>query len=321
MSHLHPASAGTLRAAKTAHMTNDAIDAYGQDGGLPVPRIKRQVCLALAVSSVIPLLMLAWAVYARLIPLLDPVRHAGEIVRVQAVLVFTTLLIIAGVFIIWDLAIALSQRSSLAAVARHAADVHYFARRFERAYADLEAANARLQEASFKDEVTGLYNRRFFSIRLEEEIARYRRFGHPVSVVLLDIDSFKALNDDLGHAAGDEALRVVGEALTANSRGINVISRYGGDEFAMLLVETPKSGAECYAERIRGVLAQHVFAHGRRVTASFGVAALPDDSGPAGDLVRAADEALYDAKRAGKNRVCRFRGAGIPTLHGGSITV
>ena len=302
-------------------MINDANDTYGQDGGRAMSRIKRQVCLALAVSSVIPLLMLAWAVYARLIPLLDPVRHAGEIVRVQAVLVFTALLIIAGVFIIWDLAIALSQRADLAEVAWHTAEVHHVAQRFQRAYADLEATNARLQEASFKDEVTGLYNRRFFSIRLEEEIARYRRFGHPVSVVLLDIDSFKALNDDLGHAAGDEALRVIGEALAANSRGINVISRYGGDEFAVLLVETPKSGAECYAERIRGVLAAHAFAHGRRVTASFGVAALPDDSGPAGDLVRAADAALYDAKRAGKNRVCRFRGDRIPTHHGGPITI
>lgn len=302
-------------------MTWDPIHTNAEDAAFTTPRIKRQVCLALAVSSVIPLLILSWALYVCVIPLLDPVRHAGEIVRVQAVLVFTALLIIAGAFIIWDLAIALSQRGSLADVARHTADVHRFARRFERAYADLEATNARLQETSFQDEVTGLYNRRFFSIRLEEEVARYRRFGHPVSVVLLDIDGFKALNDDLGHAAGDEALCVVGEALAAHSRGINVISRYGGDEFAILLVETPKSGAECYAERIRGVLAEHVFAHGRRVTASFGVAALPDDTGPAGDLVRAADEALYDAKRAGKNRVCRFRGARFPTGHGGRITL
>jgi diguanylate cyclase (GGDEF)-like protein len=302
-------------------MTNHMNDARDRDGALATPRIKRQVCLALAVSAVIPLLILAWALYVRLIPLLDPVRHAGEIVRIQAVLVFTALLIITGAFIIWDLAIALAQRATVGDMARDAADIHLFARRFERAYADLEATNARLQEASFTDEVTGLYNRRFFSIRLEEEVARYRRFGHPVSVVLLDVDGFKALNDDLGHAVGDEALRVVGEALAAHSRGINVICRYGGDEFAILLVETPKSGAECYAERIRAALAQHAFPHGRRVTASFGVAGLPDDVGPTGDLVRAADAALYDAKRAGKNRVCCFRGAQILTHHGGPITV
>jgi len=283
--------------------------------------IKRQVCLALAVSSVIPLLILAWALYGYVIPLLDPMRHAGEIVRIQAILVFTALLIIAGAFIIWDLAIALSHRASAVSLARHAHEVHQFAQRLERSYADLEETNARLREASFKDEVTGLYNRRFFSVRLEEEIARYRRFDHPVSVVLLDLDNFKALNDDLGHAAGDEALRVVGEALALHSRGINVICRYGGDEFAVLLVETPKSGAECYAERIREALESHAFAHGRRVTASFGVAALPEDIGPGGDLVRAADEALYDAKRAGRNRVCRFRGPRIPTFHGGPITV
>jgi diguanylate cyclase (GGDEF)-like protein len=142
-----------------------------------------------------------------------------------------------------------------------------------------------------------------------------------VSVVLLDLDNFKQLNDELGHAAGDEALRVVGEALVAHSRGINVICRYGGDEFAVLLVETPKSGAECYAERIRAALAGHRFDHGRPVTASFGVAALPDDVGPGGDLVRAADTALYDAKRAGRNRVCPYQGGSVTIAQGGPITV
>ena len=295
------------------------IDHMDLDAELSAQRIKRKVCLALAVSSVIPLLLLAWAIQVRVIPVLDPARHAGQIAGVQAILVFTTLLIIAGAFIIWDLAIALTHRASMSQVARHAEEVDQFARRLERAYADLEETNARLKEASFKDDVTGLYNRRFFSVRLEEEIARYRRFNHPVSVVLLDLDHFKELNDELGHAAGDEALRVVGEALVAHSRGINVICRYGGDEFAVLLVETPKSGAECYAERIRQALAGHRFEHGRPVTASFGVAALPEDIGPGGDLVRAADTALYDAKRAGRNRVCAYQGSSVTTVQGGSI--
>jgi diguanylate cyclase (GGDEF)-like protein len=152
--------------------------------------------------------------------------------------------------------------------------------------------------------VTRLYNRRFFSIRLEEEVSRYRRFNHPVSVVLLDLDGFKAVNDELGHVAGDETLRGVAELLLKHSRGINVICRYGGDEFAILLVETPKAGAQIYADRIRHVLATHEFPHGRRVSASFGIACLPEDvAAAAEDLVRAADEALYAAKRAGKNRV------------------
>jgi len=122
--------------------------------------------------------------------------------------------------------------------------------------------------------------------------------------VLLDLDGFKTVNDDLGHGPGDETLRSVAEILLKYSRGINVICRYGGDEFAVLLVEPSKAGARLYAERIRTVLPTYPFAHGRRVTASFGVASLPEDVLPSPDeLVRAADEALYAAKRAGKNRV------------------
>jgi len=192
----------------------------------------------------------------------------------------------------------------LVTIEQQAADVNEYARRLDTAYKDLESTSAQLKEFSFKDEVTGLYNRRFFSIRLEEEVSRYRRFNHPVSVVLLDLDGFKAVNDDLGHAAGDETLRAMADILLKQSRGINVICRYGGDEFAVLLVETSKSGARLYADRIRYVLSTWAFAHGRRVTASFGIASLPEDVAPAADeLIRAADEALYAAKRAGKNRV------------------
>jgi len=194
-------------------------------------------------------------------------------------------------------------------------EINDFAQRLESAYKELEFSNARLKEFSFKDEVTGLYNRRFFSIRLEEEVSRYRRFNHPVSVMLVDLDGFKDVNDELGHGAGDETLRDMADILLKYSRGINVICRYGGDEFAVLLVETSKAGARLYADRIRQVLATYPFANGRRVTASFGIAALPEDVAPAADdLIRAADEALYAAKRAGKNRVSVFEDVGaIPT--------
>jgi len=186
-------------------------------------------------------------------------------------------------------------------------EIQDYAHRLESAYKDLELSNARLKEYSFKDEVTGLYNRRFYSIRLEEEVSRYRRFNHPVSVVLVDLDGFKSINDELGHSAGDDTLRDMSDILLRYSRGINVICRYGGDEFAVLLVETSKAGARLYADRIRQVLSTHRFAHGRRLTASFGIASLPEDVAPgADDLMRAADEALYAAKRAGKNRVSVF---------------
>ena len=87
-------------------------------------------------------------------------------------------------------------------IEQQAAEINSFATRLDAAYKELESTNARLKETSFKDEVTGLYNRRFFSMRLEEELSRYRRFNHPVSVVLLDLDGFKAVNDEFGHAVG-----------------------------------------------------------------------------------------------------------------------
>jgi diguanylate cyclase len=160
------------------------------------------------------------------------------------------------------------------------------------------------REMAFKDEVTRLYNRRFFSTRLDQEVSRHLELGDPVSVVLIDLDTFKAVNGDLGYAAGDETLRGMAGILLRHTRGINVICRYGGDRFAIALVETSKAGARLYADRIRYVLSSHLFAHKRPITASFGIASLPEDCPPVADeLVRAADEALCAAKRAGKNRV------------------
>ncbi len=172
----------------------------------------------------------------------------------------------------------------------------------------LRRSEERLKELSFKDEITGLHNRRFFSVRLEEEIARFRRFNHPLSVVLLDMDGFKEVNDEFGHATGDETLRQIGHLLLTHSRGVNAIARYGGDEFAVLLVETPRTGAWSYADRVRGVIGSHRFAHGLGITASFGVASVPEDVSvdSSDELMRAADDALYTAKRTGRNAVAGY---------------
>jgi diguanylate cyclase (GGDEF)-like protein len=306
---------------------------------------RRTIMLALCLTSFIPLIVLAYSFYVYLYPLLDQTRRIRDLPWFQALLVFTGLLMAVGGLLIWDLTRALPKREDpapspppfperlpavgagsaddadsllhsfsrmLAPIEQQAAALDRYATRLDAAYQELESTNARLKEFSFKDEVTGLYNRRFFSIRLEEEVSRYRRFNHPVSVVLLDLDGFKAVNDELGHAAGDETLRGMAEILLRHSRGINVICRYGGDEFAILLVETSKAGARLYADRIRYVLSSSQFAHGRRVTASFGIASLPEDVAPtADDLIRAADEALYAAKRAGKNRVSVHEDVGV----------
>ena len=294
-------------------------------------RIKRKVLVALVLSSVVPIMVLAFVVMVLVLPTLGP----GETLKfgiLQLLVVFTVLGMLAGAWVIWDLGrivarmgalmgsegplsgferrqdevgtLMTSFNKMLVTIEQQATEINTFATRLDAAYKELESTNARLKETSFKDEVTGLYNRRFFSLRLEEELSRYRRFNHPVSVVLLDLDGFKAVNDEFGHTVGDETLREVSQILMKHSRGINVVSRYGGDEFAVLLVETSKAGARLYADRIREVVAKYPFSHGKVVTASFGVASLPDDeAGTAEDLFRAADEALYAAKRAGKNQV------------------
>jgi diguanylate cyclase (GGDEF)-like protein len=162
--------------------------------------------------------------------------------------------------------------------------------------------NAMLEDLSFKDPLTGAYNRRYFSMRIEEETKRYSRFGDPVSLVLIDIDHFKAINDRHGHEAGDDVLREFTQVLSSNSRDFSIVTRYGGDEFAVLLVNTAKAGALRYADRIHRVIEGHAFTHGR-LTVSAGVASLPDDVSSAEDLLPAADRALYVAKQRGRNTV------------------
>ena len=162
--------------------------------------------------------------------------------------------------------------------------------------------SARLEDLSFKDALTDVYNRRYFMVRMEEEFKRHTRFDEPLALALADLDHFKDVNDRFGHRTGDEALRDVARLLLKHSRSFSVVTRYGGDEFAIILVNTSKAGALTYGERIRGVVEQHAFGHGQ-VTVSLGVACLPDDGTSADDLIAAADRALYDAKRLGRNRV------------------
>jgi diguanylate cyclase (GGDEF)-like protein len=162
--------------------------------------------------------------------------------------------------------------------------------------------NARLEDLSFKDALTGVYNRRYFGVRIEEEAKRHSRFGEPLSLVLLDLDRFKSINDRLGHRAGDDTLREAAQLIVTNSRSFSVVTRYGGDEFAVLLVNTPKAGAIKYAQRIKDVIERHGFQHGP-LTVSVGIAALPEDVTNSDDLMPAADRALYVAKRQGRNLI------------------
>ncbi len=165
-----------------------------------------------------------------------------------------------------------------------------------------------VSEQAVTDELTGLSNNRRFRELISKEAARARRFGHELSLIMLDIDDFKRVNDTYGHLQGDEVLRMVGKVLDDESRGVDEPARYGGEEFAVALPETGLEGATELAERIRGRIKSEAVERGGaagtlKVTASLGTATLPDCAATAHDLIAAADGALYEAKRLGKNRV------------------
>jgi diguanylate cyclase (GGDEF)-like protein len=178
------------------------------------------------------------------------------------------------------------------------------------AQAAIALDNARLhtivQRQAITDELTELANRRRFMETLETELRRAERFDEPLAVVFADLDDFKKINDRHGHQVGDRVLRAFAGVLRGRVRTIDVAARLGGEEFAVLLVETDLRGAEALAESLRAAVADLEVPAGRgepiRLTASFGVASYPE-SQTADDLLAAADLALYRAKREGKNRV------------------
>jgi diguanylate cyclase (GGDEF)-like protein len=179
---------------------------------------------------------------------------------------------------------------------------------------------ALLEQESITDHLTGGYNRRYLDRRLDEEFARARRHVQPLTVLLVDIDHFKRVNDTHGHASGDVALGHVGHLILNTARSTDIVARYGGDELMVIAPITPPSQALVLAERVRRRIETEVLqierTPGERVaipmTVSVGVAALEwDMAGPA-QLIEAADRALYRAKAAGRNRVGIDRGGALP---------
>lgn len=178
---------------------------------------------------------------------------------------------------------------------------------------------AELERASLTDPLTGLGNRRQFDLRLREEFRRAERYRDSLALLLVDLDHFKAINDRHGHLCGDDLLRSVSGALGASVRSIDIVCRYGGEEFAVLLPRTSLEGAAAVARRTALAIAEARLETEDgsllRVTASVGVATFPgEDVHEPTDLVRAADSALYRAKRAGRNRVCSYPSAEVPLL-------
>ncbi len=181
----------------------------------------------------------------------------------------------------------------------------------EKAKAKLEEANAALARMATTDYLTGLLNRRQADLLFEREIARCRRSGQPLAVILLDLDRFKSINDAYGHEAGDVCLKHVADRLRDRLRTSDIVARYGGEEFLLVLPETDRDAAATLADTICRRIAENPITHGDlkiRVAASAGVAVLdPGLDIPSHELASRADQAMYHAKRLGGNRAATWQ--------------
>jgi diguanylate cyclase (GGDEF)-like protein len=175
------------------------------------------------------------------------------------------------------------------------------------------------EEAAFTDHLTGLANRRRFERQLDREVSRTLRYERPFSLLMLDIDNFKLVNDNFGHNAGDEAIRRLSKVLQEGTRGIDCAARIGGEEFAIILVETGKESALEVAERLRVSIRNTPIPLAAQITASFGVAECPSSAQTALGMLQAADTALYEAKRSGRDKVVVWESAKSNSTTAGSV--
>lgn len=174
---------------------------------------------------------------------------------------------------------------------------------------ELAREAAALERLASLDGLTGVNNRRHFMVLAEMEWSRFKRYGRPLAVLMLDIDFFKSVNDCYGHDAGDQLIKTVAGILQRHKRTSDIIGRIGGEEFALLLPEALSESAAAAGERFRRLVAECEILTGDErvpVTISVGVCAAHDKTGGIGQMLKEADIALYEAKRSGRNRVCRF---------------
>ncbi len=170
---------------------------------------------------------------------------------------------------------------------------------------ELREAHEEMARLASQDPLTAMANRRSFDESLEEELARANRYRRALSILFIDVDHFTAVNDDYGHSAGDGALKELASVIRGCLRPADLPSRWGGEEFVVVLPETGSVEALSAAERIRASVERHEFSFDgdTGLTCSIGASSYPDDAGDARDLLRLADDAVYEAKREGRNRV------------------
>ncbi|MGC1818156.1 MAG: diguanylate cyclase [Casimicrobiaceae bacterium] len=180
---------------------------------------------------------------------------------------------------------------------------------------EVQNLQAQLRDQAVHDPLTGLHNRRYLDETMRRELVRAARYDQPVGIVMCDIDHFKVVNDRYGHPAGDEVLRAVARLLNTGGRGSDVACRYGGEEFVLLFPDMPRDAAYARAEQLRVALAAKRITSGAaaiQITASFGVAVFPENGTTVDALIGAADLAMYEAKKAGRNRVVVASGGIAP---------
>lgn len=249
---------------------------------------RRATSVASLIGGLIIGSMLSWSLFG------------GRIVSEQPQQVVEALVIAAGAVCVYLIS-AYSRRRNV---------------ELERAYSTrLEELTQRLRTLAYRDALTGLYNHRYFHEQLSHEVERAQRYGHPLSVAMLDLDNFKMVNDGCGHLIGDQILSLVGELINKQVRGSDVAARYGGDEFAIILPETDHQAALAAAKK----MTESIRAGGAwcipagqdlSLSVSSGVATWPHDARTLRQLLQVADRRLY----AAKERAAALRGQSAPDL-------
>ena len=311
-------SEGSSAEAMQLRYAPDTIRAQLDSDGTPVELTDLRGERVL--GSMRPVPALDWIVVAAI----PSAEVYGQLVRMRVVtlsIVVGTLLVAAvlgyalGLIIVRPLDRLTRAASKVAAgnleieiVDTKGGEVGYLTEVFRDMVARLRTSRVELERLSVTDPLTGLDNRRRMMEALQNEVLRSRRLAHVFSVVMADVDHFKAYNDEHGHLAGDEALKCVAMVLRESLRDVDSVARYGGEEFFVLLPETTAGEAAEMAKRVRSQLAKYVPPAGA-VTLSFGVAEYPVNGLNGEALIDAADEALYEAKNGGRDRVAVARTA------------